>query len=60
MSEWSGDWSSWDEYLIERTLKTWDEFEAWVDKRKAERDKALNDYLEKRNANGTVPPDSPA
>jgi hypothetical protein len=55
-----GDYDSMNEWLIERMLKTWDEFETWVDKRKAERDKALNDYPEKRNGNGTVPPDSPA
>ena len=60
MSEWNGDYDSMNEWLIERTLKTWDEFEAWIAKRKAERDKALNDYLEKRNGDGTVPSDSPA
>jgi hypothetical protein len=48
MDEWNGEWSSRDELMIERTLKTWTDFEQWVTERKAERAQAIADYLEER------------
>jgi hypothetical protein len=49
MDEWNGEWSSRDELMIERTLKTWTDFEQWVIERKANRAKAVDDYLKERH-----------
>ena len=56
MQQWDERFEGYEEWLIERTQKAWEEFEAYVSKRKADRDKALDEYLEARNGNGTVSP----
>jgi hypothetical protein len=51
MDEWDGNWSSWDEWLIERKQKTWAEFEAWLIDRARKREKTRDLYLKKRRRN---------
>lgn len=48
MDDWYDGRSSWNDLMAERTLKTWDEFDAWVSERRSKRDKTMDTYIRGR------------
>jgi hypothetical protein len=54
--EWTGEWSSLDEYWMQKAEKTRTDFDDWLAKRKKNHDEVLDRYLAKRRrGNGRSP-----